>query len=150
MRPIFDEIWKQAEPYLDTRKNEIHTKISIRFAALLLENEGGDETIVMPAVILHDVGWTRIPEDEQRKGYGPEIESPSVVKRHGLEGVEIAKEILEAANFQREKIAEILHIIEGHDSIKEADSINESIVKDADKLWRFSREGFTMIVIAST
>lgn len=142
MRAIFDEIWRRAKPYLNTRKNDIHTEISISFARLLLEREGGDEDVVMPAIILHDVGWIRIPEDEQHRGFGPEIQSPRVVKKHELEGVEIAKGILEAVDHKREKIAEILEIIEGHDSRKESDSINESIVKDADKLWRFSREGF--------
>jgi HD superfamily phosphodiesterase len=144
MRAIFDEIWRRAEPYLHTRKNDIHTKISVRFATALLEKEGGDEEIVMPAIILHDVGWIRIPEDEQHRGYGPDIQSSSVVKKHELEGVEIAKRILEAVDYNQEKTAEILEIIEGHDSRKETDSINESIVKDADKLWRFSREGFTI------
>jgi HD superfamily phosphodiesterase len=144
MRAIFDEIRKRAKPYLNTRKNDIHTEISIRFAEMLLEKEGGDENVVMPAIILHDVGWIRVPEDEQHKGFGPEIQSPRVVKKHELEGVQIAKEILEAVDYNKEKIAEILEIIEGHDSRKEADSINESIVKDADKLWRFSREGFTI------
>lgn len=144
MRAIFEEIWRRAKPYLNTRKNDIHTQISIRFAQVLLKKEGGDEKIVMPAVILHDVGWIRVPEDEQHKGFGPDIQSPSVVKKHELEGVQIAKEILEAVEYDREKMAEILEIIEGHDSRKEADSINESIVKDADKLWRFSREGFTI------
>ncbi len=144
MRPIFDEIWRRAKPYLNTRKNEIHTEISVRFAEVLLEKEGGDEEIVMPAIILHDVGWIRVPEDEQHKGFGPEIQSPSVVKRHELEGVQIAKGILEAVNYEKEKIAKILDIIEGHDSRKETGSINDSIVKDADKLWRFSREGFAI------
>ncbi len=144
MRAIFDEMWRRAKPYLNTRKNDIHTEISIRFAKVLLEKEGGDEDVVMPAIILHDVGWIRIPEDEQHRGYGPEIQSPRVVKKHELEGVEIAKGILEAVGHNKEKIAEILEIIEGHDSRKESDSINESIVKDADKLWRFSREGFTI------
>ncbi len=142
MKPIFEEIWRRAKPYLNTRMNDIHTEISISFARVLLENEGGDEDVVMPAIILHDVGWIRIPEDEQHRGFGPEIQSPRVMKRHELEGVEIAKEILEAINHDKEKIAEILEIIEGHDSRKESDSINKSIVKDADKLWRFSREGF--------
>jgi len=142
MRVIFDEIWRHAKPYLNTRQNDIHTEISVRFAAELLEKEGGDEDVVMPAIILHDAGWIKIPEDEQRKGYGPEIQSPRVVKRHELEGVEIAKGILEALDYNKEKIAEILEIIQGHDSGKESGSINESIVKDADKLWRFSREGF--------
>jgi HD superfamily phosphodiesterase len=144
MKAIFDEIWRRAKPYLNTRKNDIHTEISVRFAEMLLEKEGGDENVVMPAIILHDVGWIKVPEDEQHKGFGPEIQSPSVVKKHELEGVEMAKGILEAVDYDKEKIAEILEIIEGHDSRKEADSINESIVKDADKLWRFSREGFTI------
>ena len=144
MRHIFDEIWKRAKPYLNTRMNDIHTEISIRFAKVLLKEEGGDEEIVMPAIILHDVGWIRVPEDEQHKGFGPEIQSPRVVKNHEREGVEIAKGILEAVNYSNEKIAEILEIIESHDSRKETYSINESIVKDADKLWRFSREGFTI------
>jgi len=144
MRAIFDEMWRRAKPYLNTRENDIHTEISIRFAAVLLQKEGGDEDVVMPAIILHDVGWIRIPEEEQHRGYGPEIQSPRVVKKHELEGVQIAKGILEAVDHNKEKIAEILEIIEGHDSRKESDSINESIVKDADKLWRFSREGFTI------
>jgi HD superfamily phosphodiesterase len=144
MRAIFDEIWRRAKPYLNTRKNDIHTEISVRFAEMLLEKEGGDENVVMPAIILHDVGWIKVPKDEQHKGFGPEIQSPSVVKKHELEGVEMAKRILEAVDYDKEKVAEILEIIEGHDSRKEADSINESIVKDADKLWRFSREGFTI------
>lgn len=144
MRSIFDEIWRRAKPYLNTRKNHIHTEISIRFAEMLLEKEGGDEDVVMPAIILHDVGWIRIPEDEQHKGFGPEIQSPRVVKKHEMEGVKIAKEILEALDYDKEKMAQILEIIEGHDSRKETASINESIVKDADKLWRFSSEGFTI------
>ncbi|MGD8982897.1 MAG: HD domain-containing protein [Desulfobacteraceae bacterium] len=144
MRAIFDEIWRRAKPYLNTRKNDIHTEISVRFAEMLLKKEGGDENVVMPAIILHDVGWIKVPKDEQHKGFGPEIQSPSVVKKHELEGVEMAKRILEAVDYDKEKVAEILEIIEGHDSRKEADSINESIVKDADKLWRFSREGFTI------
>ena len=144
MKAIFGEIWRHAKPYLNTRKNDIHTEIAIGFAQVLLEKEGGDEEIVMPAIILHDVGWMRVPEEEQHKGFGPEIKSPAVVKRHEREGVQIAEGILKAVDYDTEKIAEILHIIEGHDSRKETGSINESIVKDADRLWRFSRAGFTI------
>ena len=144
MKVIFDEIWRRARPYLNTRKNDIHTEIAVRFAQVLLEKEGGDEEIIMPAIILHDVGWIRVPEDEQHKGFGPEIQSPRVVKKHEREGVRIAGGILEAVDYDKEKIAEILDIIEGHDSRKGTGSINDSIVKDADRLWRFSREGFTI------
>ena len=144
MRPIFYEIWRRAKPYLNTRKNDIHTEIAVRFAKRLLEIEGGDENVVMPAIILHDVGWIMVPEDEQHKGFGPEIQSLSVVKKHEREGVQIAEKILEAVHYDKEKVQEILDIIEGHDSRKETVSINDSVVKDADRLWRFSRKGFTI------
>ena len=44
--------------------------------------------------------------------------------------------------YDEEKIEEILEIINGHDTRKEAISLNDKIVKDADKLWRYTREGF--------
>jgi HD superfamily phosphodiesterase len=144
MRAIFDEIWKRAKPYLDTRYNDVHTEISIQFATLLLEKEAGDEDVVIPAIILHDVGWKRIPESEHHKGYGPQIKSLAVQKKHELESVHIARGILEELRYEKGKINEILQIIEGHDTRKVSRSLNESIVKDADKLWRFSREGFTI------
>lgn len=144
MKGIYEEIWRLAKPYLETRRNNIHTEISVRFAAILLEKEGGDEDVVIPAIILHDVGWKRIPEAEQHKGFGPKIESPRLQKRHELEGVKIAKEILERVNYDETKIDETLGVIEGHDTRKVSLSLNDSIVKDADKLWRFSKEGFAI------
>jgi len=144
MKASYDEIWKLAKPYLNTRSNDVHTEISIRYAATLLEKEGGDEEIVIPAIMLHDVGWKGVPESEQHKGFGPEIQSPSVQRRHESEGVTIAWRILQQVNYDKENTDEILQIIEGHDSRKVTISLNDSIVKDADKLWRFSREGFTI------
>jgi len=60
---------------------------------------------------------------------------------HEVEGVRIAMEILESLNFDPVKIQEILKIIDGHDSRKEAISLNDKLVKDADKLWRYSSIG---------
>lgn len=140
----FQEIWRLAKPFLDTRENDVHTEISIGYASLLLEMEGGEEDIVIPAIILHDVGWKRIPESEQHKGFGPQIRSFSVQKRHELEGVSIARGILRQVDYDRKKVAEILQIIEVHDTRKTPLSLNDRIVKDADKLWRFSKTGFAI------
>jgi HD superfamily phosphodiesterase len=111
-------------------------------AYLLLEKEGGDEEIVIPAIILHDVGWKKVPEELQLKAFGPKATMPEVNRVHEVEGVKIAREILKKVNYDQEKIEEILEIIEGHDSRKESISLNDKLVKDADKLWRYSKEGF--------
>ncbi len=140
MREIFKEIWELAKPYLDTRDNEIHTKMSVEFGYKLLKAEGGDEDVVIPAIMLHDVGWKKVPEDVQLKGFGPKVTLPELTKIHEDEGVKIAKDILEKINYEINKTEEILRIVEGHDSRKEPISLNDKLVKDADKLFRYTRE----------
>jgi len=140
MKNIFKKIWQLAKPYLDTRDNEIHTKISVEFAYKLLEAEGGDEDVVIPAVMLHDVGWKEVPEDLQLKAFGPNVTLPELTKRHEDEGVKIAKHILQKIKYDNNKAEEILRIVGGHDSRKEPVSLNDKLVKDADKLFRYTRE----------
>lgn len=141
MKENFEKVRRLAAPYLATRKNDIHIDIATGFAFKLLEKEGGDEDVVVPAVILHDVGWKRVPEELQLKAFGPRAESPELNRIHEVEGVKIAGDILKKVNYDKGKTEEILRIIDGHDSRKEALSLNDSIVKDSDKLWRYSREG---------
>jgi hypothetical protein len=131
-----------ASPYLNTRQNDIHTRLSTSFALALLEREGGEEGIVIPAILLHDVGWKRVPEELQQEAFGPRATLPGLNRVHELEGVRMALDLLRSVRYPDPKIEEILSIIEGHDSRKEALSLNDRIVKDADKLWRFTEEGF--------
>jgi HD superfamily phosphodiesterase len=158
MKNKFEKIWQLAEPFLNTRENAIHTKIATQFTYKLLEKEGGDRDIAIPAIILHDVGWKRVPEHLQLKAFGPKATMPEVNRVHEVEGVKIARDLLEKVNYDGDKVEEILEIIEGHDSrenpiseiIEGHDSrenpisINDKLVKDADKLWRFSKEAFVI------
>lgn len=141
MRATFKKIWQLAQSYLDTRRNDIHTVISVGFAYELVEREGGDEDIVIPAIMLHDVGWKKVPESLQLKAFGPKAESPEINRIHEVEGMKAAKDILEMVCYDKEKIEEIVEIIGGHDSRRDALSLNDEIVKDADKLFRYTREG---------
>ncbi len=142
MKSIFEKIWQFAKPYLDTRHNSVHTEISIQIAYQLLKGEGGDEDIVIPAIILHDVGWKMIPVELHLKAFGPGATNPELNRSHEMEGVKIAKNILAKVDYKTAKMNQILEIIAGHDSRKEAISLNDMIVKDADKLWRYSKSGF--------
>jgi hypothetical protein len=139
----YKEIFERAEPYLDTRENDIHTRIAYELARRLLAfYPDADEDIVLPAIILHDVGWKMVPEDKQVGAFGPYMKDEETRRLHEVEGARIAKEILESLNFDPVKIREIQSIIDGHDSRREAISLNDKLVKDADKLWRFSPVGF--------
>ena len=146
MKPVFEKIQRLADPFLDTRYNNVHTDISTGLACQLLKKEGGDEEIVIPAIILHDTGWKRVPAELHLKAFGPNATRPELNRRHEVEGVKIAEEILQKANYDPRKTKKILEIIDGHDSRREPVSLEDKIVKDADKLWRYTRSGFSIDV----
>ena len=139
---VYDEIYRKAEPYLDTRQNNVHVSGSYDFAHRLLAlYPNADEEIVLPAIVLHDVGWKMVPEEKQLSAFGPKVKDKKTQRIHETEGVKIAEEILSRLNYDKEKILEILSIIDGHDTRLEALSLNDQLVKDADKLWRFTPAG---------
>ena len=139
MNPVYDEIYKRAEPYWATRKNDAHVPCSYDYARRLLDYyPDADETVVLPAVLLHDVGWKMVPEEKQRDAFGPEVKDRETQRFHEKEGVRIARDILARLGYDKEKTAEILSIIDGHDTREEPLSLNDKLVKDADKLWRFT------------
>jgi len=109
-----------------------------------MQSEGGDENIVVPAVILHDVGWKKVPPELHLKAFGPKATSPEINRAHEKEGVKIAGDILVNLKYDTDKTAQIVEIINGHDSRKKSISMDDSVVKDADKLWRYSNEGFNI------
>ena len=54
----------------------------------------------------------------------------------------IARELLHETKYDPALIDRIALIIERHDSGKKTGSLEEKVVKDADKLWRFSKVGY--------
>lgn len=138
------EILDLARPYLDTRSNLEHTEGSLEFAKLLLEREGGDPDVVIPGVILHDVGWSQVPEEEQLLAFGPAPTRPDLNRLHEERGAEIAAGILASIGYDHLLAEEIAEIVRGHDSRLTASSLNDAVVKDADKLFRLTRRGYYM------
>jgi len=144
MENRYPRIYELARPFLETRDNVIHTRIVFGFALKLLTAEGGNEAVVLPAVILHDVGWKSVPENLQLKACGPGSRDREINRIHEVEGAKKAREILEHVGYHPALTDEIVEIISGHDSRREALSLNDAIVKDSDKLWRFSDAGLEL------
>jgi hypothetical protein len=139
---IYDKIYEKAKPYLDTRRNEIHVSISYDFVQRLLSfYPQADEDIVLPAILLHDVGWKMVPEERQKGAFGPDVSDNETQRFHEIEGARIAGEIMSSLNYPEHKVQKIMEIIDGHDTRIEALSLNDMLVKDADKLWRYTPTG---------
>jgi len=145
LKTIYTQIYQLAEPYWQTRHGEIHMPLAYAFARQLLPHyPDADEAVVLPAILLHDVGWYAIPGDLQTQalvGSPNSDKNPEISRRHETEGARLAGELLTSLAYNAAKIAEIQRIIDGHDTRREALSINDALVKDADKLWRFDPAG---------
>ncbi len=144
MKRIYQRIFEHAKPYLRTRQNLIHTQIVLQYALKLLKEEKGNEEVVIPAVLLHDVGWDAVPEHLHLTAFGPNPSNPELAMFHEVEGSKIAKKILDILHYSPEKTKEICQIIRGHDTRNRSISRNDQIVKDSDKLWRYSQKGLAI------
>jgi len=139
----YEPVWREALPYLRARKGDVHIPISFHFAERLLERDAGaDRDVVLLAVILHDVGWATL--DEQgifSEGFGPPMLATDIRVVHEREGVRIAREILERLDYSAPVIDAVAAIVDGHDTRHEASSHEDELLKDADRLWRFTPTG---------
>lgn len=90
--------------------------------------------------------WKAVPEDLQLTAFGPNRSNPQAARLHEVEGAKVARKILEGLDDPPEKVEEICRIIRGHVSRKRALSRGDRIVKDADKLFRYSQKGMAINV----
>jgi HD superfamily phosphodiesterase len=143
---FIDQLFEQANPYLAVRDDLMHARISHEYALILTEQEGGNRKIIEPAIVLHDVGWSRLGCREIKSAFGVKAagaESERLNLVHEKEGAAIARHLLQRNHYDPLLIDKIVSIIRVHDSGEDIRSLEEAVVKDADKLWRFSEIGFS-------
>jgi HD superfamily phosphodiesterase len=88
--PFYNNIYNKAAHLLRTRQNTLHARVSYHCALNLLEAEGGSPRVVLPAILLHDVGYSQLPEKGLKDSFGPNIKKPELQRLHEVEGVRLA------------------------------------------------------------
>jgi hypothetical protein len=109
MKQIYSKIWKLAKPYYKKgRPMDIaHITWMMREGEKIARKEKLDDSLFIPLVILHDVGYgvsEPVYFDKSKKGI------------HMKEGAKISKKILEKINYPKEKIKEIVYLVSVHDN----------------------------------
>lgn len=140
----YDPVWRASEPYMRARKNDVHIPLSFDWALRLLDHfPQADRDVVLLAILLHDIGWWAIDMDTIiEQGFRSDnILQSDVRYRHEAEGVRLATEVLRATGWPEETVAQVCEIIDGHDTRPEPRHLNDRIVRDADKLWRYEVTG---------
>ena len=143
----YEKIFKAAEKYMRVRKNDVHIPLSYDYALRLLQfYPNVDADIVAAAIILHDIGWYSIDEEEIfTKGFQSANFLQSDVRYlHESEGVRLCVDVLRGCGYDETFIKKVQTIIDGHDTRLFAKSKEDEIVRDADKLWRFHVVGVSV------
>ena len=145
----YDPVWARAEPYMRARKNDVHIPLSFDWCVrLLAEYPQADRDVCLLAILLHDIGWYAIDQAEIiEQGFRSDNYLTSDVRYlHEVEGVRLGTEVLQDTGWGADIITQVCEIIDGHDTRPDPLHLNDRIVRDADKLWRFDVTG---IAIAS-
>jgi HD superfamily phosphodiesterase len=145
--PLHDAMWQRAAPFLAVRSNDAHTLYSYGLAKALVDlHPAADPDVVLPAIMLHDTGWSQVPADDVLAAIAPGGSRADLVLLHEKEGARIARQILEEVGYDPARTEAIVAIVDGHDSRREALSLDDALVKDADKLWRLTPHGVDTVM----
>jgi HD superfamily phosphodiesterase len=121
-----------------------HTLRAVYYGKYLLKYEDGDPEIVIPALYLHDIGWSRVDNYSDFKQAGPARKRGTAsVKLHMQYGAELAAEILSQIEYNRSISNTIVAIIAAHDdpdAIFAMHNPSATLVAEADRLDRYSLE----------
>ena len=141
-----DPIWAAVVPETRTRSNHIHLPISLAYAErLCAAHPEADALLVRVAIQLHDTGWGRVDEDRiLSEGFTGDWRRAAIRFEHEKQGCLIAREVLPPLGYGPEFVDAVVAIIDGHDTRKEAKSLEDALVRDADRLWRFDHAGIAL------
>ncbi len=140
--PKHERIWKEVKNRLTglgKKDYVLHSGMVTRAMREIIKGEGGDPEILIPAAMLHDVGWTKvqsnllIPEtDEDKK----EAERLHLALAPG-----VVQEILGSIGYEKNVIDRIINIVVSHKS-KNPETKEIECMVDADNLSDTYRESF--------
>lgn len=141
-----DELWSAIEPETRTRANDLHLPIVTAYATRLCDAyPEADRELVLVATALHDTGWAHV--DESRiisEGFSGDWRKAAIRYEHEAEGCDVARRVLPDLGYDEDFVAKVVEIIDGHDTRHVAFSLEDALVRDADRLWRFDRSGIAM------
>ena len=144
MSDSFEGILDLALPYYERGRPGDIEHIRWLFAVVpgFLKSTALDESIVMPVMLLHDVGYSEVPKDADP--YELDIRT-----LHSKKGALIAEKILKKIGYSDNKISEVKRLILKHDDWAFGDSFSDEPVlqffNNFDFMWMASPQGFRIV-----
>ncbi len=121
-----------------------HTLRAVDYGKYLLKYEKGDPDIVIPALYLHDIGWSRVDYSDFKQAAPVNKRLAASARLHMQYGAELAFEILSQLEYNPSIRNCILTIVQVHDATDTIFALNNpsaTLVVEADRLDRYGLEG---------
>lgn len=145
MKP-YARLWTLARPYYERgRPMDIdHIEWMMGDATTVSQKENLDGSILLPLVILHDVGYAEVPKDNPFK--------LDMRKAHMEAGAKIARRVLDQVEYPQDRAQRIVHYVSIHDNWAFGD--NDIYTKDPllgtfndlDYMWMATPKGFDAVM----
>jgi hypothetical protein len=120
-----------------------HTLRAVDYGKYLLEHEEGDPEIVIPALYLHDIGWSRVDFSDFKQAEPPKKRGTTSVRLHMQYGAELAFKILSQLEYStsiRHSIVNIIAVHDDRDTVFAMNNPSATLVLEADRLDRYGLE----------
>jgi len=139
---VEDQLRRSARPLLKNGRDGDweHTLRVLEFGRYLLQHEPGDEEIVIPALYLHDIGWSRVDYNDFLQASPARKKESRSLALHMQQGAELAAGILKDLGYDRDTSGRIVAIIALHDEPEKVFAMGDlsaTLVVEADRLDRF-------------
>lgn len=155
----FKAFFKLTLPYLHVRTTDVHIAKCFGYFDEMLDrypNSHADRRVVGLGLILHDIGWSKLSNEEITlslgiKGLKLNKEALKPKERHAIEGEKIARKLLGGFGFDprlsEQKKDLILKAVLYHDKPEEVSKKGKipdeiKLVVDLDHIWSFTHENF--------
>lgn len=139
-------LWAAVVPETRARGNDIHLPISLAFARRLCDAyPEANRELVLVATVLHDTGWAHVDETKIiSEGFRGDWRKANIRFEHERLGCEVARRVLPPLGHEPAFIEAVCAIIDGHDTRPAAHSLEDALMRDADRLWRFDHAGIAL------
>ncbi len=138
------QLWAAALKYLERgRPGDVeHTRRVVAYGKTLLDREPGNPRVVVPALIIHDTGWSKVDFSDFVDAPAVDKKDTASVRLHMHHGANIAREILEAVGWDPAATLQIVDIIAVHDApekIRASSNLDAALVFEADWLDKYGQ-----------
>ena len=136
------QIWAAALKYLERgRPGDVeHTRRVVAYGKALLDREPGNPRVVVPALILHDTGWSKVNFSDFVDAPAVDKKDTASVRLHMCYGADISREVLEALDWdlaEAQRIAEIIAVHDAPEKIEALHDLDATLVFQADWLDKY-------------